>query len=583
MSVSRVAVLAAFLLVLCLPFLVRPAGTAPARPATGKDAQTLIIVTPHIEQIRTEFEQAFIRWYARRFPGEAPVTIDWRIPGGTSDIVKQLAAEYEAAVKNAARDGRLKIEKRSDDGKSAEVTLDERSMSCDLMFGGGSYEHGQLKRGVTLRVTVDGQDLAATVRISEPAGFPSNTLLSPAGAGIGSGEGGWFENNKIGNQLLFDTEQYWIGTALSGFGIVFNRLVLADLGLPEPRSFQDLTDPRYAGMVALSDPRQSGSVLTTYESILNKEGWAEGWRILRDMSANARYFAGTSTKPPIDVSLGEAAAGLAIDFYGRGQGQAILDAAPKGDPVATRVGYVDPKGAVYIDADPISIMRGCPHPELARRFLEFCLSDEAQALWQFPAVSSPGGASNPAGPDGRPMGPARYELRRMPVRQAMYRKYMDHFVDRVNPFELAAALPDRRWRSSVSQMMTAFGIDTYEDLRAAWAALNRARADRAFSPGTLAEMERLFYAFPTGDDVQRVFGARFPGRELPAAARLDFSDAVTDAGDKTENPKGEDNCRRIVATWADAGLKARLKIVYTEFFRENYRKVVGMSEGRDGR
>src|SRR6185436_8530206 len=130
-------------------------------------AQSLIVITPHIEPIRAEFGDAFTRWHARTFPTDPPATIDWRVPGGTSEIVKQLSAQYEAALKNAARPGKgpgLRILKRSDDGKSAEVTLEDRSMATDVMLGGGSFEHNQLKRGITAAISLEGQEVAATVR-----------------------------------------------------------------------------------------------------------------------------------------------------------------------------------------------------------------------------------------------------------------------------------------------------------------------------------------------------------------------------------------------------------------------------------
>src|SRR5262249_8816511 len=156
-------------------------------------------------------------------------------------------------------------------------------------------------------------------------------------------------------------------------------------------------------------------------------------------------------RPPVDVAQGEAAAGLAIDFYGRSEGQALrADARLSGreSPLSDRVGYIDPRGAVYIDADPVSILRACPHPDLARRFVEFCLSVEGQSLWQMHATSTPEGRNNPPGPDGKPLGPRVNVLRRMPVRQSMYQaRYLEYFVDRVDPFQIAAKLPNRGWRS----------------------------------------------------------------------------------------------------------------------------------------
>jgi ABC-type Fe3+ transport system substrate-binding protein len=55
------------------------------------------------------------------------------------------------------------------------------------------------------------------------------------------------------------------------------------------------------------------------------------------------------------------------------------------------------RGRTYVDADPISVLRGGPNPDLARRFIEFTLTEEAQALWQFPSKRDPAGATNPVG------------------------------------------------------------------------------------------------------------------------------------------------------------------------------------------
>ena len=75
------------------------------------------------------------------------------------------------------------------------------------------------------------------------------------------------------------------------------------------------------------------------------------WRVLRAMCANAHSFGDSSQKAPIEVSMGEAAAGLSIGFYGRYQSQSV--APPGAPPEASRVGFIDPPGMTYIDSDPI--------------------------------------------------------------------------------------------------------------------------------------------------------------------------------------------------------------------------------------
>ncbi|HYD00259.1 MAG TPA: extracellular solute-binding protein, partial [Phycisphaerales bacterium] len=489
------------------------------------------VVTPHIEQIRLEFGAAFDRWH-RRVHG-SPVTVDWRTPGGTSEIRKLLESQAEAAVAAGAYSivppKRLKHRGAEKEELPEAVINAELADLPDVFFGGGSFEHTASKAGIVTTALVGGAARRVRVRISAPPdpapGFTEEFLAAVYGP-----------ENRVGVERLYDDDQYWFGTALSGFGIVYNRDLLRELGVPEPTSFAELGDPRLFKRVALADPRLSGSVATLYDAILNKEGWDRGWRILRDMSANARYFSSSSTQPPLDVSQGECAIGVAIDFYGRGQSQSLVK--PGADPDSSRVGYIDPPGATYIDADPASIINGARHPALARRFIEFCLTDEAQALWQFaPLDQSPG-----VGGDG--MGPEHERLRRMPVKPSMYEKYLDRFTDKTNAFSIASKTPLRGWRDLIGPLMGAFAIDNREDLQEAWRLLNKARATSGF-PG-LAAMEEAFYSMPP---------LEIDGQ--PVVLNEQTFKRLSDATGRWRGP--------------ETGVRA--KIEYTRFFKRQYRRV----------
>lgn len=513
---GRILICAALALILGVPFALRPASTSDA----PKNIRTLVVITPHVQQIVNEFGAAFADWHERTH-GQR-VRVDFRQPGGTSEIINQLKAQYLSAAKAG----------RFDFSDPKDPKAPRGTMSCDLMFGGGSYDHTRLKTEVKLKADKGGDEIV--LPMSTPAGFSRDQLDA------------WFGENKIGAGHLYDPEQYWIGTALSSFGIVYNKDVLARLGIDPPGSFEELTNPKLAGWIALADPRQSGSVSTTLDAVLSYYGWEKGWRILREVSANTRYFTNSAPKPPIDVSQGEAAVGLVIDFYGRGQAQAVLK--PGQSAGESRVGYSDPKGAVYIDADPISILRGGPDPELAKRFVEFCLTEEAQALWQFPARSNPRSSSNPIGASGARMGPRVNELRRMPVRRIMYEKHEASMIDRIDPFGLASETKPKGWRTSISIMMPAFAIDVADEQRRAWRAMQRERAagDRR---GVLEAMERLFYAWPEVT--------------MPDGTKLPFS---------------ESNYRAISAAWRDKGFLARSSVELTGFFKKNYERMIELEK-----
>jgi hypothetical protein len=307
----------------------------------------------------------------------------------------------------------------------------------------------------------------------------------------------------------------------------------------------------------LVNPSQSGSVKTTFEAILHREGWRQGWRILRRASGNARYFSASSLKPPIDMSQGNAAMGVAIDFYGRFQSQAIKEA---GDP--DRIGYVDPQGGSSIDADPITMLRGAPHPGLAKRFIEFALSDEGQALWQFRTKVR-------TSPD--ELGPERFELRRMIIARSMYERHFPEFIDQVNPYEIAtpAAYPDGNVRDFISPLFAAMAMDTHHELREAWKAIashpaypagpSIVTADEC-SDLTLRAMLTLFDAMPS----------------LPAPdGALSLADPSHLGALRMGWVKGdwkEHGLWSAEETTADAMRKR-----FGAFFRANYRKIVDLA------
>jgi ABC-type Fe3+ transport system substrate-binding protein len=271
----------------------------------------------------------------------------------------------------------------------------------------------------------------------------------------------------LGGARVYAAEEGWYGAALSGFGILFNRALLRDKGLAEPASWADLADPKAWGWVAMVDPRGSGSAHVIYEIVLQRFGWERGWRILAGISANASHFTkGASAVLPL-ISAGEAAYTVAIDQYA----WSLLEKLG-GD----RVGFLLPAGETVTTADPIAVLKGAPHAELARRFAGFVLSVPCQRLWALKA--------------GVPGGPQAQSLNRMSVRPAVAAGLDTAFsFVRGDPFAEAAArgwaysdsLTEARW-ALVNDALGLWMVDNHEAARAAYAELARAHppaSDRA--------------------------------------------------------------------------------------------------------
>jgi len=461
-----VILLLAFAVVLAVPFLLR--SKAETKPA---DSLNLVIVSPHNEAIQYEFGRAFSKWHKERFG--KPVYVDWRDIGGTSEIARYLSSQYAAVFKahwielgrewNATVSSSFSNRKINleDDSIPAEARDARRtflesnvSIGIDLFFGGGEYDHSkQASMGQTV-----------------PSGYcDTQEGKETLGKNIPM---------TIAGERWYDAEDRWYGATVSSFGICYNADVLSFIpNATTPTEWRDLGQPCLFGYVALADPTKSGSITKAFEMVIQQEmaeavrdvspdspeydaalaqGWASGLNVIRLAAANARYFTDSASKVPLDVALGNAAAGMCIDFYGKFQAQEV-----ERKDGTSRMKYVAPMGGTTVSCDPIAMLRGSPDPELALRFITFTLSPEGQKLWGY-KVGTPGG-------------PLKYALHRLPIRRDFYTaenlKYASQPDE--NPYTLAETFTYHgRWTGPyfglLRLLIRTMCMDTSEELKAAW-------------------------------------------------------------------------------------------------------------------
>jgi ABC-type Fe3+ transport system substrate-binding protein len=363
----------------------------------------LKILSPHWEGILTEYKTAFEQHMMDSQSIDVDVT--WVDLGGTSDIVKFIDSEFA----------------KTPDG-----------IGFDLFWGGGvdpfiiQAEKGQL----------EGYQVPAEI-LDEVAGGEASFAGVPM-----------YDN-------VYDPPR-WYGTALSGFGIIYNKVVLAAEGLPEPKTWEDLTNPVVKSWVGSADPRHSGSTHMAYEIILQAYGWDEGLELATLLGANVRSWPQSSSAIPRSVGAGDIAYGLAIDFYAWSEVNKIG---------ADKIGYVMPEGLTVINPDSIGILKGAPNLEIAQDFVDFVLSEAGQKLWMLPP-----------GAEG---GPIDETLGRMCVIPDLYTELAAETIVPTNPFEITntldynATLGSARW-GLINDLIGALIIDSHADLVSAWSAITEA-------------------------------------------------------------------------------------------------------------
>ena len=122
--------------------------------------------------------------------------------------------------------------------------------------------------------------------------------------------------DKIGNYPINDPGGMYLGQALAGYGIVYNTRYIAAHKIPAPVEWKDLLSPQWFGHVGITSPSRSGTMHLTVETILQGEGWDEGWSTLLRMSGNSSAVTERSFGVPDGVNNGQFGAGPVIDFFG---------------------------------------------------------------------------------------------------------------------------------------------------------------------------------------------------------------------------------------------------------------------------
>lgn len=388
--------------------------------SVAQAADKLVILSPHRKSIQDEFVPAFKEHYKKTYNAE--VEVDWLDQGGTSNNARFLRSKFE-------KKSLVWTPGRPDAPATAEV---------DIFWGGGTPIFVEFSKDKLL----DTYELPESLKKEIPqdvAGVP-----------------------------LYDATKTWYASALSSFGVFYNKKIVAMDKLVEPKKWDDLASPKFLNQLSLADPRQSGTANAMNTIVLQALGWDKGWELLAQIAGNTRKFTHSSSDPIKAVVAGDAAASMAIDFY----------AQPKVDELGdANLGFTLPEGQTVLDADPIAILKGAPNKKIAERFVTFVLSKEGQKLLILPK-----------GAEG---GPKLGALGRMSVNTAAYKETDGKRASKLNPFELKSLLKMDFDKSSKMQrpfndLIGAIQIDVHEDLKKAWEAV----AKRGAKPAELAELAK---------------------------------------------------------------------------------------------
>ena len=280
---------------LALPFYFRREDEA-VLPGFSGEADRLVIVSAHNKAMRDEYDTAFRNYYRKRFNRD--VILDFRSPGGTSDIIRYIDDRFVSEFRNffESNPGNGKWKKEYTDifrdSRSAAHPVRKLFMASDvgigidIFAGGGTFNHARLAKR--------GYGVDAGVMKRHPEYFSDKVIPG-----------------EFGGDRLYDPAGRYYGVVLSTFGIFCNLDRIREMGLTKsPETWKELGNAEFFDLVVLADPSKSGSANKCYEIIIQQamaeagepsKGWDNGLNLLKKIFANARTITDSASQVVSDV------------------------------------------------------------------------------------------------------------------------------------------------------------------------------------------------------------------------------------------------------------------------------------------
>jgi len=160
-----------------------------------------------------------------------------------------------------------------------------------------------------------------------------------------------------------------VGIYAGALGYSFNTNELRRRRIEAPRCWADLTKPEFRGEIQVADPNTSGTAYTMLATLVQVMGEEPAFTYLRALHRNVNQYTRSGAAPARAAATGETLVG--ITFLHDAVAQRVT-----GAPVE----IVAPCEGTGYEIGSMSIIRGARNLDNARRFFDWALSAEAQAI-----------------------------------------------------------------------------------------------------------------------------------------------------------------------------------------------------------
>lgn len=166
-----------------------------------------------------------------------------------------------------------------------------------------------------------------------------------------------------------DENNYWFSKGLTIVGFILNDDLMAEKNMEVPTTWDDLTDPQYAGEIIMSSPAISGTNYAAVNSLLQAKGEEAGWEFFNKFNENVAYYSRRGSDPSNKVIANEFAVGITY-----------LDKTIEALKEDYNVTLVYPEDGLPWIPDGVAVFKNAENTEAAKYFVEWLFSNDENLM-----------------------------------------------------------------------------------------------------------------------------------------------------------------------------------------------------------
>ena len=171
---------------------------------------------------------------------------------------------------------------------------------------------------------------------------------------------------------LKDADGYWTGVYIGALGFCSNTVVLDELGVEVPTSWEDLLDPALKGQVAMAHPATSGTAYTAFWTLttLNGGDQEKAFDYFAELHNNILQYTKAGSAPGQMAGRGEIAVAVIFSH----------DCVKFNEEGMTSLVVSFPEEGTGYEIGGVAILKGVKNLPAAQMYVDFVLSKEGQEI-----------------------------------------------------------------------------------------------------------------------------------------------------------------------------------------------------------